>query len=75
MSKNSRMKPVFEFRAQLELDTSPSGSTSIFKNSRFFLHVHSEVIEISVETYVEGFGPVGNFVFIEQRDFVSFPIG
>lgn len=73
MSKNSRVKPVFEFRVQL--DTSPSRSNPIFKNSRFFLPVHCEVIEISVETYVEGFGQVGNFVLIEQRDFISFPIG
>lgn len=36
MSKNSRMKPVFEFGVQLELDTSPFGSTSIFKKFSFF---------------------------------------
>ena len=46
-----------------------------FQKFSFFLPVHSEVIEISVETYVEGFGPVGNFVLIEQRDFFLFPIG
>ena len=46
-----------------------------FQKFSFFLPVHSEIIEISVETYVEGFGPVGNFVLIEQRDFVLFPIG
>ena len=62
------------------LAKSLGGNTSVFdvpawKKFSFFLPVHSEVIEISVETYVEGFGPVGNFVFIEQRDFVSFPIG
>ena len=68
------MKPVFEFRVQLELDTSPSGSTSIFKNSRFFLHVHSEVIEISVETYVEGFGPVGNLFLSNNVTSFHFPL-
>ena len=40
---------------------------SIFKKFSFPDPLHWEVIEMSVETQMERFGPVGNFVWIEQR--------